>query len=1056
MPKGEPGGIPTAEGAVNGHPVNAICDTGAGCNLVSSSLARRLGFEPPCALPEEQTGLRLANGKTIMSAGAINAMWTFAHDPQRYWNISFQIISDFAHDIVLGSQFLAASGTMNEHRARLSKIPRPLWATSLLFTSNIGSVSQRLQGTIDGVAVQALPDSGSESNLVSLSFARSHRNWHRAIDWKDQRLLRFPDGKFEKTMGSAWAYWASLGQSISPSSCDGAVFQFHILESCIHDVILGQDALEELEAFTEHTASFVESDRGLEPVGFNLVTWIPTKRPKMVEVTDVNATPPSRQNQQTSNEHRNSGPQIQACEILNGLRTSRTIWLEMMAKGWMSFERKRECRRRAEVVRAIRVMAPGPERDAAVAEEEQIICPPPAASDISGSQFFVFIATDRHTPGMEASPLTRQAPPEVFKPKIVQLYESLFKVCVLFDPYTHEPRASPIAPGRALPLDDLQLPDRMADAEDDAERSEGFWREFFLLRPDRPALKRILDGLGPADMLALEEHTRELFARAVTAMKSGQGVADLHALDTLCVFLCSALSKKYAHPSSDIIIVLAGIDYVDTIFTDFVGAVDQIIRSGKSLELRQKAVEVVLAVTAGAYQTSLLTYFIQRDLFPSFIQDTDTTERILSPFSLLGLLANYNKFEFQNPYQMRLNDFVNEATIKKIIRCIGQTCESLTTQFVDVQDDLPEGWTFNGTLRMIGLGAVARGPKPEKKPVYDAETMKQMFTKLPGEEAAVLLATYDFTHANKLFCFNLATLPAEKGEEQPLAAFTSLTSYLLQHAHLSERTTHYSHLNLMVFRLLIEDPVLCKRICSEESKGQVRLCRQRQPFLPLVRGDRILATAVLDTMVDGITHNLRRRLDVGLYTLCVGILLRVISYLSRSRTRLTYHWADLFRALLNLIRFLTQYVADLKDLSQIDLLLDNVVNLVALSLSAGEGFLPSPAAYDDLFYKVVEAGDTLTKFKESYQLGKRPSNSIDTLISVSTHYKELLAEGGKKKGNLTSMQVTEVIKQGYETLSIQAKEGLDTWDRYREADERTLLKKMARAAVADVRGLVER
>lgn len=93
-------------------------------------------------------------------------------------------------------------------------------------------------------------------------------------------------------------------------------------------------------------------------------------------------------------------------------------------------------------------------------------------------------------------------------------------------------------------------------------------------------------------------------------------------------------------------------------------------------------------------------------------------------------MANYNKFEFQNPYQMRLNDFVNEATIKKIIRCIGHTCESLTTQFVDVQDDLPEGWTFNGTLRMIGLGAVARGPKPEKKPVYDAETMKQMFTKL--------------------------------------------------------------------------------------------------------------------------------------------------------------------------------------------------------------------------------------------------------------------------------------------------------------------------------------
>ena len=30
---------------------------------------------------------------------------------------------------------------------------------------------------------------------------------------------------------------------------------------------------------------------------------------------------------------------------------------------------------------------------------------------------------------MEASPLTQQSRPETFKPKIVQLYETLFKVC---------------------------------------------------------------------------------------------------------------------------------------------------------------------------------------------------------------------------------------------------------------------------------------------------------------------------------------------------------------------------------------------------------------------------------------------------------------------------------------------------------------------------------------------------------------------------------------------------------------------------------------------------
>lgn len=263
----------------------------------------------------------------------------------------------------------------------------------------------------------------------------------------------------------------------------------------------------------------------------------------------------------------------------------------------------------------------------------------------------------------------------------------------------------------------------------------------------------------------------------------------------------------------------------------------------------------------------------------------------------------------------------------------------------------------------------------------------------------------------------------------------------------------------MVFRLLVEDPITCKRICSDELKASVRLCRHRQPFLPLEKGNRVLATSVMDCMIDGINHNLRRRLDVNLYSLCLGILLRTISHLSRSKTRLAYHWSEFFRSLLSLVRFLTTYTSDLKDLTHISTLLDHVVNLLALSLSAGEAFLPSPAAYDDLFYKIVESGEVLARFKEKYMLQNRKSNSIDTLINVSTHYNQLLTDGGasakKKPSYLTTYQVTEVIKQGYESLSIQATEGLDNWDAFREADERTLLKQMARTAVEDVRSMTE-
>ncbi|KAI0799535.1 hypothetical protein GGR55DRAFT_683882 [Xylaria sp. FL0064] len=632
---------------------------------------------------------------------------------------------------------------------------------------------------------------------------------------------------------------------------------------------------------------------------------------------------------------------------------------------------------------------------------------------------------------MEASPLTQQARPEIFQQKIVKLYEALFQVRKF-----------------TIPYDDV-------DAESD--KSEGFWREFFLLKPDRASLLKILDGFGPDDLIHLQPQTRRLFFRAVACLKTGNSTAVLHALETLTTFFSAVLPKKYTNPSSDIIAVLAGLDHVDTVFTDFVGALDSIIRNGNTLEIRQRAVEVILSITSGAYQTSLLTYFIQRDLFPAimkFIQDSDSSDMALEPFILLGLLANYNKFEFQNPYQLRLNDFVNEIAIKKIVRCVGQTCKDLRGQYIDILEDLPEGWSLSHTLSMIGLGKITPGAKPNQKTSYDPEAAKQMFAKLPGEEAAVLLGTYDFSHANKLFCFNLVTMSADKGEEQPISSLLSLTSYLLQHAFLSNRATSYAHLSLMVFRLLIEDQVLCKRICSEDCKVSVRLCRQRQPYLPIVKGERILATSVLDTMIDGINHNLRRRLDVSLYTLCVGITLRIISYLSRSRTRIQYHWSELFRSLLALIRFLTTYATDLKTLPHFETLLDLVVNLLALSLSAGEAFLPTPAAYDDLFYKVVESGEVLVKFRDTYNLSKRPSNSIDTLVNVTAHYKSLLESGGSKK-NLTSTQVAEVIKQGYETLSIQTKEGLDGWEKYREADDRTLLKKMARATVMDVKIMVQ-
>lgn len=341
--------------------------------------------------------------------------------------------------------------------------------------------------------------------------------------------------------------------------------------------------------------------------------------------------------------------------------------------------------------------------------------------------------------------------------------------------------------------------------------------------------------------------------------------------------------------------------------------------------------------------------------------------------------------------------------------------------------------------------------------------------------------------------------PEKSNEEAPFSSFLSLASYLLHHAYRSPRVSHYAELSLFTLRILTEDPTLCKQICSEDVKRKVRLCRQRQPHLPQVNGERVLATAIFDVVIDAISHNLRRRLDVNLYRYCslpnttayltfsshsVAILLRLLTYLSLNKIRLTYHWSELWRTLLSLMRFLTSYATDITGNPHINTLTNSLVDLVAFCVSAGDTFLPDPSSYDDLFYKLVETGPIIIRFRDAYSLAPSKSDTlpnskdkhvaaIDTLISVSNHFHALLFHEDKaadarpgtpestpaplpasRKKNLSPREVHKMIRQGYDTLSIQSPDGLHAWTRWRETDWKAELRRSARYAVEDARLLV--
>ncbi|KAF2766553.1 DUF1741-domain-containing protein [Teratosphaeria nubilosa] len=621
---------------------------------------------------------------------------------------------------------------------------------------------------------------------------------------------------------------------------------------------------------------------------------------------------------------------------------------------------------------------------------------------------------------MEQSPLTQQSRPDVFEPKVVGLYRRLFR-----------------------------------EVEDE-DKPEGFWRELFLLKPDFSRLRGILENTDAEFLLEIQHQPQQLVFQAIATLKTGQVPSDENALDTLTVFLAVVLAKKFTNPSSDIIEVLAGLDDVDAVFNDLVAVLDHAIKDGRDLPYRQKATRTAIAVVAGGYQTALISYFIHRDFFPALMKLVHQLESPLQaaePLLLTGLLANYNKFESHNQYRVRFADFVNDQIMARVVESIAWTSVLLRTRYIAIQDDTPVEWSVAGTLSYVGLGALA-GAKPTI-PVLTEEQQRVAFADQPGPETAMLLTVYDFTLANKLFAQQLVTQSApSKDQSTPFSNLLSLSSYLYHHAFRSTRASLYSYLSLLILLILVEDATVVQLLC--ETSASVRLCRQRAPFLPQPRhAERPYALAIIDLLIDGMNHNLRKRLDIHFYSQSLTVLTGLLSHLAKSRAKLDYHWPELWRSLLSVLRFLNQYADDLKSQYDTAAMAQSIVEVLHLGLNSGEAFLPDAKDYDDLFYKLVESGDSLIKLRDTYHIcATEEKSAINTLIGVSKHYQELIESQRAKKEHLSPREISNIIKQGYETLSIEATDGANQVERYREADHKVELKKIARAAVADAVNLV--
>ena len=245
--------IPGFVGDLSHDMIRALPDTGARYNFMKESYAKRL------RLPVQRDitcSISVNKARTIKTVGVVTAPFTFRNETESH-QLTFHLLSDCVHDVILGKAFLKAtktfSNTLLQARRVVTRLVQRI-ATRRLFY--LGDSAPRFTGLLNGRPREALGDTGAQGLFMNEAFARA--KGFSIIDDPDSTLnVQFADGSTARTMGMTygvkWEY--GLGGSGKEHTLD-----FHILKDAPADVILSDDFLYDTEAFAEYDCYLVDED----------------------------------------------------------------------------------------------------------------------------------------------------------------------------------------------------------------------------------------------------------------------------------------------------------------------------------------------------------------------------------------------------------------------------------------------------------------------------------------------------------------------------------------------------------------------------------------------------------------------------------------------------------------------------------------------------------------------------------------------------------------------------------------------------------------------------
>ncbi|KAK4945101.1 hypothetical protein LTR10_015526 [Elasticomyces elasticus] len=290
---------------INNVKITTIPDSGAHINAMTIETLQQL--HRCIEMGKDQTDIRMGNSTSTNALFTVNVTCCLPNiypGRSRPFTAIFHVFSRLARGVkaIVGHNFLETTEALTSQAFRLK--PRSNPACHIPRCMSIGQISMsglRLKIFLDQVLIRALPDTGSEINLISRAFAMEHNISIIPIRQDEPHRVEFADGQvediFDKVVVTVQAAHCS-GQDQSLRASDqshtggtlpaarearnrlalnarykhrdstttqmikdhvdkeDSLRTFYVLDAPSHEVILGQSLLHSIDAWNLHQSAF--------------------------------------------------------------------------------------------------------------------------------------------------------------------------------------------------------------------------------------------------------------------------------------------------------------------------------------------------------------------------------------------------------------------------------------------------------------------------------------------------------------------------------------------------------------------------------------------------------------------------------------------------------------------------------------------------------------------------------------------------------------------------------------------------------------------------------